>query len=59
MVLCDQSEEVMGKYASSFCPRLWMVSSTGHVRYKSDLAVEDAKLNSTLRLVENLGNSKG
>jgi len=44
MMLTDPSDTVAGKYQSSYCPRLWAISSSGTILYLSDIALEGQSL---------------
>ena len=43
-VLSDASNSIAVKYESELCPRFWVISPTGSIRYRSDSALEGKDL---------------
>jgi peroxiredoxin len=52
MILCDPSDTTAEIYRSTFCPRLWVVSPSGQIQYRSAYALEGADLADALQLAQ-------
>lgn len=52
MILCDPSDATAEMYQSSFCPRLWVVSPSGRIQYRSAYALEGSDLTDALQLAQ-------
>jgi len=54
VVICDPSDQIAEQYVSQFCPRLWVISASNIVVYRSDLAIQGKSLDDALGHVEAL-----
>lgn len=51
-ILCDPSDATAENYQSTFCPRLWVVSASGQIQYRSAYALEGSDLSDALTLAQ-------
>ncbi len=51
-ILCDPSDATAENYQSTFCPRLWVVSASGQIQYRSAYALEGSDLTDALQLAQ-------
>lgn len=51
-MLSDQDDSIINRYDSAFCPRLWGVSPTGIITYRSSIALEGADVTSALHALQ-------